>query len=422
MQGLYRSAARLAHRLPVLPVAAAEAVAGRRAAAGRWREWAAQCRTDGPLVWFHAASVGEAQAAAPIMQRLRAARDVQLMLTYSSPSMQRWPGRWPADRVDYVPLDEPEPLASVFNALEPRLLCFSRGDLWPELVTTARTRRIPVAVVGGVIRVHSRRHRWPGRVVLGEMHRVLAYVGVVSDADRDRWIRAGVPGERVVVNGDPRHDWILERDVDLAPARRLDAWRGRRPVLVAGSVESEDITPLAAGVARARATCPELRVLAVPHDPTSVEMLVAAMHGAGLESAVWRGPASAPPDATVLVMSGLGLLADLYLAGDIACVGGGFRKGRLHAVEEAAAFALPVVTGPWGRDHCGTVALPRHAAGEALAEIVQKWVKDPGARAHAGLAARRCLVPGAAAREARHLIELLGPENTAGAPVRKAPD
>lgn len=407
MRTLYRAAAQVVHRLPLRGVLG-ESLAGRRGAAERWTAWAAQLRTGGPLGWFHAASVGEAQAVTSVLERLRRARsDLQLVLTCSSPSLARWPGRLPVARTDFVPLDEPRAVAETLTALRPAFLCFSRGDLWPELVRAAADRNIPVVVTGAVMGPGSARAGKAGRALLGPLHRTLHEVGAASAADASRWIRAGAPADRVRVTGDPRHDTVFERECDIRPVRALTEWTGARRVLVAGSLEPEDLAPLFAAVMAARKTASG-RLLAVPHDPGRAPDVVRAAQGAGLEADVWSGPPHQAPDRDVLVVDALGLLADLYLAGDVAYVGGGFQKGRLHCVVEPAALALPVLAGPdLAADRDGAAILAAGGARLLSPHALAAWLADPALRHRDGVAGRGALTSGAATRAADTLLSIL---------------
>ncbi len=135
-------------------------------------------------------------------------------LTHTSPSVTDEERLAGADHADYLPLDEPRPIARTLDALRPDLLLLSRGDLWPELVRQVQARGVPVAVTGGIVRSRSGRLRWPARAVLRPACRRLAYVGAVTDGDAERWRRLGVLEDRVEVTGDPRHDQLIERPVN----------------------------------------------------------------------------------------------------------------------------------------------------------------------------------------------------------------
>src|SRR3989304_4828417 len=84
--------------------------ASRRAAPERWRAWATS-RGPSPLIWVHAASVGEALTALPVCHQLKRATPASAVaLTYTSPSAERWPGGWPGARADSLPPAPPGPM------------------------------------------------------------------------------------------------------------------------------------------------------------------------------------------------------------------------------------------------------------------------------------------------------------------------
>jgi len=417
---LYRLASRLAHRLPLGRGKLAHSVRGRQSAGERWLAWASERRLDGPLVWVHAASVGEALAVQPVVERLRRARpDARLVRSYSSPSAADWPAPFEAEHHDYVPLDEPRTVARVLAAVRPSMMLFSRGDLWPELVLAAGASRTPVAVSGAIVRPHSLRMSPLLNPLYAEVHAAVSWLGAASEDDAARWRRLGVPEDRMSVTGDPRHDQVLERVPQLEPLGALYEWSTCGDVLVAGSTELEDVPVLLEAAARVLAAREGARLLIVPHSPTdnAVSELMSRAQRMDLDPSVWRGASDVvAPEARVVVIGASGLLADLCALGAAAYVGGGFRRGRLHAVVEPAAYALPVAFGPrWQAssdaaaaiEAGGAWALPRRGATRALEEQWLRWLDDPDARLGAGVAARGTLHQGAASETARRLLDLL---------------
>jgi 3-deoxy-D-manno-octulosonic-acid transferase len=300
----------------------------------------------------------------------------------------------------------------VLDALRPALLLFSRGDLWPELVTQAAARNVTVAVAGGTVRPRSARLRWPAVWALRRVQRRVAWLGAVSADDADRWRRLGVPPDRIEVTGDPRHDQITERIPDLRPAL---AWRAapmaQSLTVVAGSVEPPEDALLAAAAELMGA---RWRWLVVPHDPDARRLarVQGTFEARRLTVTRWDGSA-APGAAAVTLMTRRGLLADLYWAADVAYVGGAWRRGALHAVCEPAVAGIPVAAGPYltsVRD--GALLAARGAAvavpsAGVLAAQLDTWASP--ARRHAdGLAARGALETGAAEGTAARLARVAG--------------
>jgi 3-deoxy-D-manno-octulosonic-acid transferase len=378
--------------------------------------WAARHRTSAPLVWIHGASVGEALTAQPVVARLR---DVQVIHTHTSPSVEGWPAPFAAEASDYAPLDEPQPVARVLDALRPSLLAFSRGDLWPELVAAAHARNVPVAVLGAALRPGSRRRHPLLRPLYAAMHGAVSWLGAVSPDDATRWTELGVEPDVVEVTGDPRHDQVLERVTNVQQLADLLAWAQGGPTLVAGSVEPADLPIVLGAARRVLSQHPSARLLLVPHDPDghTPASVAARCRRHGLDVTLW--PDGHPePRSRVVVVTARGLLYDLYALGFAAYVGGGFREGRLHAVIEPAAYGLPVVVGPAWRGAAdadslvasgGAMALPPpRAAARALALEWSGWLVDDAERLHAGMAARGALHAGAAAKSACGLLRLLG--------------
>lgn len=414
---VYRAAVRLAHRLPLPAGKLAASVSGRREAAERWRAWAAAERGDGPLIWFHGASVGELSSVEPLLPRLKTAiPELRVVESFSSPSAVRWPRPTQVGYADYLPADEPDAVSVVLDAVHPCLIGVARGELWPELVTRAAQRRIPLAVLGGAIRASSPRLRWPARGFYRRLVRSVTWVGAVSEVQAARWRGLGVPSGAVEVTGDPRHDQVLERLPDFGTIRALVDWAGRGPVLVAGSTDRRDEAVLLRAAAIVLRQRPGARVLLVPHEPSAARAvnIVAKAGALGIAAEPWAGHDPTPASRCVAVAA-LGALFDLYALGAVAYVGGGFRSA-VHAVIEPAAWAIPVIVGPRPGDDenvqalqaaGGAARLPARRPADALAAVWSSWLDDEGARSAAGLAARDTLTPGAADRTVRRLVALL---------------
>jgi len=358
---------------------------GRAGTLERLAAWGRQARDPmRPLLWMHAASVGEGLQAAAVLHLLRRSHpEWQIAFTCFSPSAAEWLARQPADLTDYLPLDRPGDVAAALAALRPTALVFSKLDLWPELATRAAAAGVAVGLVAGTVSPSARRLRWPARWLLRPGYAALQAAAAVSEADASRLARLGVPRNRIVVAGDPRFDSALARARAGSAGESLGGWIGGAPTLVAGSTWPEDEDVLLPAFALVRRTRPDSRLVVVPHEPTPehLERLERQARALGLGSA--RLSAGTPPGPLLLV-DRVGLLADLYHGAAVAYVGGGYGGHGLHSVLEPAACGVAVLFGPRWQGSPDAGALLKQRAAAVVALRFPDWLDLETTSTHAG--------------------------------------
>lgn len=403
---LYRTLIGAAGSWPALPRAVRRTITQRRRSGERWLNWASEGNVNRPLLWFHGASVGEAITAWAVAERFRESHPrAGLVHTHSSPSVSNFPTDACWDRSDFLPWDDCRSVEQVLGAVRPDVMVFSRDDVWPELVRAASDFSIPTAVVAGEVRPDSLRLRFPYRQYFKGVHETLHRVGAVSEPDAERWMRLGVPQDRVDVTGDPRHDLMLQRAACADPPEALRTWAARRRVIVAGSLEPADES-LLPGFLEALRQVPESGLILVPHDPES-----AFAERLGRQLArftpfqTWNG--SATPKERVVVVKKKGTLFSLYGLAAVAYVGGGFKRGRQHSAAEPAAFGVAPILGPHAADSADArslvegdtaVVLPERGAPARLVSSLTALLNDPADRAERGVRSRETLTQGAVAQ------------------------
>jgi 3-deoxy-D-manno-octulosonic-acid transferase len=384
----------------------------RQDAGDRLLDWARWHRDSSrPLIWFHAASVGEGRQAESVLHALRRLRpECQAVYTHFSPSAEGLAAQIGSDASDYLPYDLPGNVERLLEALQPDLLVFAKLDVWPELSTRAATSGVHVALIAGTVSRGSSRLRWPARMLLEPGYRAITLAAAISPADAARLELLGVPPERISVVGDPRFDSVVERVRSVSPDDPLLNLGRHAPTLVAGSTWPDDEVVLLQAFSEILKERPDARMILVPHEPTSdhlarVERTVAALR---LPAPV-RLSQSRTPSSLILVDQ-VGVLATLYGAGIMAYVGGGFGSAGLHSVLEPAAWGLPVAFGPrWQNSRDAelllnaeaALALPRgsRAAASALYRQLCDWTGNEEARIRQGSRARAVVEQGLGSAE-----------------------
>jgi 3-deoxy-D-manno-octulosonic-acid transferase len=396
----------------------------------RLLDWARSDRDDArPLVWFHAASVGEGLQAESVLRQLRRlSPECQVVYTHFSPSAQDFAHRLDVDVADYLPYDLPENAERLLSSLKPDLLVFAKLDLWPELSTRTSFSGARVAMVAATVSPGSGRLRWPARALLRPGYQAVDAAAAISPADATRLALLGVAPERIRVLGDPRFDSVIEKVRSMGSRDPLLRWGEGAPTMVAGSTWPPDESVLLTAFAGIRRIHPEARLILVPHEPTRghLQTIDRDAARAGLPRPVRLSEAQAA--APLLLVDRVGILAALYGAGSMAYVGGGFGGAGLHSVLEPAAWAVPVAFGPRSdnsRDAAlllgagGGIALPRPGAAAALEEQWGNWIRDDAGRAAQGMRGREMVEQGAGAsqRSAEMLLELISSRSPRTSPI-----
>jgi 3-deoxy-D-manno-octulosonic-acid transferase len=360
-----------------------------------------------PLLWMHAPSVGEGLQARPVLELARRERpDVQLAYTFFSPSAESFARSLDVDFVDYLPFDTAGDAAAALDALRPSALVFSKLDVWPVLATAAAKRRVKLGLVSATMSAGSSRHGALARAVLQGAYRKLDLVGAISEEDAERLASLGVGASRVSVTGDTRYDQVWHRARAADPAGPLlgPLVDRTRFTLVAGSTWPADERVLFEAWLALRRQNPKARLIIAPHEPTEAHLAPierwAAQHRVPLARLGVGADAPEVRAADVVLVDRVGVLAELYAAGDAAFVGGAFHDAGLHSVLEPAAFAIPVSFGPThGNSRDASLLLAAGGAataatGRALAELLRRWMTSPALRTHAGEAAQRVVEEG----------------------------
>ena len=415
--GAYRAAIRLGTAVaPALGFLRPRIRAGlraRSAAGARLLDWSGVHRDPNrPLVWFHAASVGEGRQAESVLLALRRrCPECQIVYTHFSPSAEALAKGIPSDASDYLPYDLPENVDRLLQALQPDLLVFAKLDVWPELSTRAAGAGADLALIAATVSPGSSRLRWLARRLLEPGYRAITAAAAISPDDAFRLEQLGVAPDRIQVLGDPRFDSVVARVKGVAPDDPMLRLGGGAPTLVAGSTWPEDEAVLLrafAGILRER---PDAKLILVPHEPTAAHLARVERYTreAGLPSPVRLG--SATERDSIILGDRVGVLATLYGAGTMAYVGGGFGRAGLHSVLEPAAWGLPVVFGPrWQNSRDAGLLLQAGAAralaserpnpaSEALRAQWQGWISNEAARETQGAKALEVVNSGLGASE-----------------------
>lgn len=299
---------------------------------------------DCPVVWFHAASLGEFQIARPLIRELKERGHCRVVMTFFSPSgfegaMAHNDGT--LDYIYYLPLDTRSNARRFVAALKPAAAVMMVSEYWPNMLQQLKFNAVPTILVSAVIRDNSQFFRWYGKIYRKSLL-TFRHIFVLNEESAFNLRMLGFTD--TTVSGDPLFDnAALIGHTPWHDAQLERFCSGSEPVFVAGSISD---TADEALVTRLANEHPDVKFVLVPHDISERTLL--SLERSLNDQALRLSGCSNDTDMSgvrIMIVDSIGKLAYLYRVGTMAYVGGGFTK-LLHSVVEPVVYGLPVAFGP----------------------------------------------------------------------------
>ena len=386
----------------------------------RWDERYALYGGSAPLhgtVWIHAVSVGEVNAAAPLVDALRQERpDLRVLVTCITPTgSARIRALW-GEGVEhvYLPYDLPGAVSRFLRHFRPGLALVMETELWPNLLFACRDLGVPTWVLNARLSARSLRGYRVLRPLLARALRGLRGVLAQSRADAARFVLLGADPGTTLVTGNLKYD-VQPPVEDAALRREFTGGAGERPAWIAASTHEGEEAAVVAIHRALRGRWPDLLLLWAPRHPERFRAVTQQCVEAGWRVATRRLTRFPDPQDGVFVIDTLGELASFYRCADVAFVGGSLQDIGGHNLLEPAAAGTPVVTGPYLHNFTDIASRMRHAGalrvGADAAEVERELgslLGDAAARAAMVAAAHGLIAEGRGAVE--RTLALLGPD------------
>lgn len=357
---------------------------------------AGQARPAGPLVWVHAASVGESLSTLPLIERVlaRVLPAHVLVTTGTVTSAKLMAARLPPRAFhQFVPLDAAQWVARFLDHWRPDLALWIESELWPNLLREANARGIPAALVNARMTERSFRgwKRWPGaaRDLLGAFRLVLAQSGTYSERFR------ALGASEVSVAGNLKYA-APPLPADDAKLAALRAAIGSRPVWLAASIHPGEEEAVAEAQSHLKRAAGALGIV-VPRHPEKGAAMAEAMRARGLAVALRSAGALPGAGTSIYVADTLGELGLFYRVAKLALVGGSLVPHGGQNPIEPALFGVPVLHGPHVENFADVIRALAHAGaalevrdGASIASCLEQLLPRPNEIAAMGEAAKRC--------------------------------
>lgn len=406
--------------------------------------WLAPLPRDGrPVVWIHCVSVGETQAARPLVQAIRQRYpDYQIAIstiTLTGQTFAREVFKEQAAKVFYFPFDWRWIVRRAIKAINPSVVVVMETELWPGFLRECSARKIPVVLVNGRLSHQSFRRYRMIKVFMRQVLQSLSLAIMQTEADAERIGALGMDVRKTLICGN------MKFDADAMPATGgVAAELSERfgldsdsPLILAASTHHPEEALILNSFRQVLASSRlQPRLLIAPRHPERFAEVADLLKISGLSWASRSQPPT-PQDSSVqvILLDSIGELHSVYSLATVVIVGGSFAKTGGHNVIEPAAAGVAVIVGPHTFNFQAIIAafvragaiiqlqpLSESATIVQLTDVILNLLNDETRREKLGAAARKLVSEnrGATKRTLNVLAPILSAARTSRAAKSQA--
>jgi 3-deoxy-D-manno-octulosonic-acid transferase len=353
-----------------------------------------------PVIWIHAVSMGEVEAARPLVDSMQSQYPQhQILITTMTPTGSARVLSLYGEKVlhCYLPYDLPFSVKRFLGSVRPAIGIIMETELWPNLIHYASQQSIPLVLANARLSARSAAGYQRIAKLTKTMLQQLTLIAAQSQDDRKRLIALGADKDSVHAVGNLKFEISLPASLSEEAEALRTLW-GNRPVFIAASThEGEDEIILNAS-RRIRAEFPDLLLILVPRHPERFDKVAALSQRSGFKILRRSEQGMCTREIQVLVVDTMGELPLFYGTADIAFVGGSLVPRGGHNLLEPAALGRPVVIGPHyfnfneiSRQFLAANAAIEINSSESLAETVITLFRSPQKRADMGQAGQQLI-------------------------------
>ena len=300
-------------------------------------------------IWIHAVSVGEVNAAAPLIDALREryADHSFVVSTVTPTGSDRVRQLW-GDKVFhvYLPYDLPDAVRRFLTRINPVIAVIMETEIWPNLFRHCEKRGVPILIANARLSSKSLKGYGPIRPLVRAAIRSTNFIAAQSQIDAERFLELGARPERIRVVGNLKYDMHVPPTLKPQAAAWREAWGARRPVWIAASTHEGEEQAVIDAHTRLLRRFPDALLIVAPRHPERFRPMIQLCRGYGFVTACRTEDQLARIDTQCFVLDTLGELVAFCAAADIAFVAGSLDPIGGHNVLEPAALGVPTLVGP----------------------------------------------------------------------------
>jgi len=304
-------------------------------------------KTASKAIWVHCVSVGEFNAARPLIdQLLDIYPEHRLAITTTTITGAEAVRNHYKNRVMhyFFPFDLPSIVGPFINKINPVACILLETEIWPNLINNLNKKAIPVMLVNARLSERSlNKYQKISSNLVQKTINQLTLIGSQNERSSERFLSLGVSPDKVVTVGNLKFD-SKEKD-NPNTTQSLQQMIGQRRVVVFASTRDGEEKKILKSYVNTKDKFDALMIV-IPRHPQRFDEVFNLIVDSGLNVKRRSQGLSCDENTQVLLGDSMGELLSYYSVCDIAFIGGSLIDTGGQNMLEAAALSKPILFGP----------------------------------------------------------------------------
>lgn len=304
-------------------------------------------------IWFHVVSVGETNAAQPLIEHyLKAGHPVLVTNTTKTGQARAKSLFLKAPYLDlfqavYLPADQVHLIREFYQKYQPKLLALVETELWPNLIDQAQHFQVPCLLINARLSEKSAKGYAKVKGLTRGMLQNLQQLLAQDLATQQRFIALGMPSERTSVVGNIKFDISAPEDFVEQAVQLQQTWQlAHRKIITLASTHAPEEQQLLTALKPYFAEHPELLCIVVPRHPERFDEVAAQVQKLQLNMQRRSLAEVIQPETQVYLADSMGEMWLWYALSQVCYVGGSLNEpGGGHNILEPLALNVATVLG-----------------------------------------------------------------------------
>ncbi|MDH0564171.1 3-deoxy-D-manno-octulosonic acid transferase [Acinetobacter courvalinii] len=305
-------------------------------------------------IWFHVVSVGETNAAQPLIEHyLKLGHPVLVTNTTKTGQARAKSLFQKAPYLDlfqavYLPVDQKPLLKQFFQRYQPKILALVETEIWPNLIAEAKQQQIPCILLNARLSEKSAQGYAKVRRLTRPMLQQLTWMLAQDEATQQRYVSLGFDQASSQVVGNIKFD-ITAPEHFVAQARQLkqDWPLSGRQIITLASTHAPEEQSLLQQLQPHLNSNPDLLCIVVPRHPERFDEVFQVCQRLNLKTQRRSLQQPIQADTQVFLADSMGEMWLWYALSQACFVGGSLNEpGGGHNILEPMVLDVPTVIGP----------------------------------------------------------------------------